>query len=64
MLPRSKHWHLIDYVFVVEVHWNLLKSTNLTTGQAVLGHKSKRHQDWFDDNAQEIEHFISKKWQA
>ena len=45
----------------IEVQWNLLKSTILTTGQAVLGLKSKRHQDLFDDNDQEIEHLISKK---
>ena len=30
----------------------------------MLGLKSKRHQDWFDDNDQEIEHLISKKRQT
>ena len=53
-----------EYPENIKEHWNLLKSTILDTCQTTLGYKSRKHQDWFDENDAEIELLISKKREA
>lgn len=40
------------------------RTSILKTSQDVLGLKTKQNEDWFDENDEEIEHLISKKWQT
>lgn len=48
----------------INQHWSLLKSTILDTCKTTLGYKSKKLQDWFDENDTEIEQLISNKRKA
>ncbi|XP_037136570.1 uncharacterized protein LOC119139708 isoform X1 [Syngnathus acus] len=50
-----------EYPEDIEEHWSLLKSSILDTCSATLGYKSRKHQDWFDENDTAIEQLISKK---
>ncbi len=53
-----------EYPDDIEGHWSLLKSNILDTCKTILGYKSRKHQDWFDENDTEIEQLISKKRKA
>lgn len=54
----------LDYPDNVEDHWNPLKSTIPDACTNILGHKTRKHLDWFDENDIERERLISKKWDA
>ncbi len=43
-----------EYPDDIEGHWSLLKSNILDTCKTILGYKSRKHQDWFDENDTEI----------
>ncbi|CAI9743341.1 Hypothetical predicted protein [Octopus vulgaris] len=34
---------------LVEENWNQLKETIITACEETIGHKKRKHQDWFDD---------------
>ncbi|KAL2084419.1 hypothetical protein ACEWY4_019937 [Coilia grayii] len=48
----------------VKAHWKALKTTLLDTCKDTLGYKTRKHQDWFDDNDIEIEQLINAKRKA
>ena len=48
----------------MEQHWKTLKTTLLETSRDTIGYKTKRHQDWFDENYIEIQHLIDAKRKA
>ena len=114
MHPRSKHWHLLDYVITrqrdradvlltraiagsrcdvgkfkdldtsnqfkgnlqerllskpgdnlsVEEHWTNDKIALTDACKEAFGFKTKRHQDWFNENDKEIKQLIESKRQA
>ncbi|XDV17694.1 hypothetical protein PO909_023519 [Leuciscus waleckii] len=39
-----------EYHDDIEGYWSLLKSTILATCKTIIGYKSRKHQDWFDEN--------------
>ena len=45
----------------VEEHWNQLKSAVITSCKETIGFKTKKNQDWFDDNDDELQRLI-RKW--
>jgi len=45
-------------------HWNKLKSTIRKTCDEVLGHETRKHQDWFDENDLELKQLIDRKREA
>ena len=51
----------LQYPPSVYEHWNVLKTAITTACTEVLGHQSKTHQDWFDENDQEIQDLVEKK---
>ena len=86
MHPRSKHWHLIDYVIVRRTDRQVVRVTKTMCGAecwtdhrlvvsklnlriqhssaaTTLGHPSRKHQDWFDENDDEIQRLLEEKYQ-
>nr|VZI46777.1 unnamed protein product [Spirometra erinaceieuropaei] len=71
--PRSRQWHLLDYVLIrrrdqrdvpnasVENRWCQLRDTVQSTALAVLGRARRQHQDWFDDNDVVISNLLAEK---
>ena len=47
-----------------EAQWEQLKSTVLQTAEDTLGFSSRKHQDWFDENDQEIQKLLKEKRSA
>ena len=47
-----------------EKSWNILRDTVYYTASEVLGHQTKKHQDWFDENNTEILNLLSEKRKA
>lgn len=41
--------------------WNSFKDSIMTIGKKVLGKPNRQHQDWFDDNNQEIHELITRR---
>lgn len=39
-----------EYTEDVEEHWEALKTTLLETSRDTAGYKTRKHQDWFDEN--------------
>ncbi|XP_036389460.1 deleted in malignant brain tumors 1 protein-like [Megalops cyprinoides] len=52
-----------QYPAHTETHWDMLRSAIIDTCKNILGYKTKKHQDWFDENDQEIQ-LINIKRQA
>ncbi|KAK4328318.1 hypothetical protein Pmani_001262 [Petrolisthes manimaculis] len=50
-----------EFSVPVSTHWDELKSSILTTCQNTLGHRQKKHQDWFDSNDQSLKELIDQK---
>lgn len=48
----------------VKDHWSRLKEVIHSTCQETLGYRVKKHQDWFDENDDEIQSLIDKKRKA
>ncbi|KAK0135466.1 hypothetical protein N1851_028677 [Merluccius polli] len=48
----------------VKGHWEALKTTILKTSRDIIGFKTSKHQDWFDENDAEIQHLIDAKRKA
>ena len=44
-----------------EAEWSAFKDTVYTTAKEVLGHPHRKHQDWFDENDQEILDLLARK---
>ncbi|KAL8620900.1 hypothetical protein ACOMHN_025033 [Nucella lapillus] len=57
MHPRSRHWHLIDYVIIRAKDRDAVHSSALET----LGPATRYHQDWFDKNDSEIHALLVDK---
>ena len=45
-------------------HWEQFKSAVKEVCDEVVGHKKKKHQDWFDENDEELQHLVDQKRQA
>lgn len=61
-LQKTLHERLPEeYPEDVEEHWQTLKTILLDTCKDTLGYKTRKHQDWFDDNDDEIEQLINNK---
>jgi len=45
-------------------HWEQFKSAVKEVCDEVLGHKKKKHQDWFDENNEELQQLTDKKRQT
>lgn len=45
----------------IEKHWDTLSSTIINSCKTILGHKMRKHQDWYDENDTEIQHLINIK---
>ena len=45
----------------VESEWATFRDTVYKTAETILGHPTRKHQDWFDDNDQEILDLLSRK---
>lgn len=52
-----------EYPEDVEEHWEALKITLLETSRDTVGYKTRKHQDWFDEN-DEIQHLSHAKQKA
>ena len=48
----------------VEEYWGELKAAILSASEATIGFRTKKHQDWFDENDHIIEAMISEKRKA
>ncbi|XP_060759866.1 uncharacterized protein LOC132870238 [Neoarius graeffei] len=53
-----------EYPEDVEEHWKTLKTILLETCMDTLGYKTRKHQDWFDNNDTKIEQLIDAKRKA
>nr|AOE48155.1 hypothetical protein [Eumigus monticolus] len=53
-----------EYPPDVTQHWKSLKATIQDSCRETLGYKTRKHQDWFDENDEEIEALISDKRKA
>nr|XP_054768285.1 uncharacterized protein LOC129275831 [Lytechinus pictus] len=62
MHPRSKHWHLIDYVLVRGRDLNDILHTR--SSEETIGFSIKKSRDWFDENNKEIQELLEKKRSA
>ena len=47
-----------------EKYWEELKAAILSASEATIGFRTKKHQDWFDENDHIIEAMISEKRKA
>lgn len=45
----------------IEEHWATLKTVILSAGEESVGYCKIKHQDWFDENDQEIQTLLNKK---
>ena len=45
----------------IKEHWDQMKLAITTTCEETLGLKKKRHQDWFDDNNEQLQQLIDEK---
>ena len=45
----------------LEAAWSSFRDAVYNTAKSVLGHPKKKHQDWFDDNNQEIFGLLAEK---
>ncbi|KAK0142398.1 Craniofacial development protein 2 [Merluccius polli] len=52
---------LDQYPEDIEKHWDTLSDTIMNSCKAILGHKTRRHQDWYDENDTEIQQLINTK---
>ncbi|XP_076067687.1 uncharacterized protein LOC143040480 [Oratosquilla oratoria] len=48
----------------IEEHWNQLKVAILDTCKETIGYKTKKHQEWFDENDEQLKQLIDKKRKA
>ena len=48
----------------VKEHWDQLKTAITSTCTDTLGTKKRKHQDWFDDNDEQLQQLIDKKRKA
>lgn len=48
----------------IETHWGMLKSTITDLSKSILGNKTRKHQDWFDENNSAIQQLIDTKRQT
>ncbi|KAJ8417438.1 hypothetical protein AAFF_G00286650 [Aldrovandia affinis] len=48
----------------IETHWDLLKSITMDSCKSTLGYKTRKHQDWCDENDNEIQQLIDIKRQT
>lgn len=53
-----------NYPENVEEHWQTFKSAVLSAGEESAGFVKKKHEDWFDENDEEIQSLIEKKRKA
>ena len=44
----------------LEVLWSRLRNTTYEASLSVLGTLKRKHQDWFDDNDQQIQHLLKE----
>ncbi|KAL8568569.1 hypothetical protein ACOMHN_058505 [Nucella lapillus] len=56
MHPRSRHWHVIDYVIIRAKDRQDVRIT-----KAVCGPATRHHQDWFDENDSKIHALLEDK---
>ena len=49
---------------IPETLWDQLKSAIPQTSEQVLGFTTKKNKDWFDENNQEIQELLAKKWSS
>ncbi|CAI5798687.1 Hypothetical predicted protein [Podarcis lilfordi] len=57
--------HLLsDFPDKTEEHRTKLKTSIIAACEQTIGYQTKKHQDWFDENDDEIEHIIDKKRKA
>ncbi len=47
-----------------EKHWGTLSTAIMNSCKNILGHKKRRHQDWYDENDTEIQQLINIKRQT
>ena len=47
-----------------ETLWDQLKCVILQISKDVLGFTTKKNKDWFDENNQEIQELLAKKWSS
>ncbi|XP_068599205.1 uncharacterized protein [Brachionichthys hirsutus] len=47
-----------------ETHWRTLSSAIMDSCKNILGHKKRRHQDWYDENDTQIQQLIDIKRQT
>ena len=45
-------------------HWDTLSATIMNSCKAILGHKTQKHQDWFDESNTKIQRLIDTKWKT
>ena len=51
----------VEYPDDVEQHWSILKTAMLSACQKTTGFLKRQHQDWFDENNEEIQSVIDQK---
>ena len=44
-----------------EENWTVFHKTVLSSAASTLGHPSRKHQDWFDENDDEIQRLLEEK---
>ena len=44
-----------------EENWTVFHKTVLSSAACTLGHPSRKHQDWFDENDDEIQRLLEEK---
>ena len=44
-----------------EENWTVFHKTVLSSAASTLGHPSRKHQDWFDENDDEIQRLLDEK---
>ncbi|XP_063598691.1 uncharacterized protein LOC134775161 [Penaeus indicus] len=67
MHPRSRHWHLIDYILTHQrdIRDVLHTSDVYSIGTTKISYPaSKKNKDWFDENNLEIKELLEKKRSA
>ncbi|KAK0147897.1 Craniofacial development protein 2 [Merluccius polli] len=50
-----------QYPTDAEKHWGRLSSTIINCSKSILGHKKRKHQDWYDENDTEIQQLLAIK---
>ncbi|KAK0146682.1 Craniofacial development protein 2 [Merluccius polli] len=53
-----------QYPTDAEKHWGRLSSTIINCSKSILGHKKRKHQDWYDENNTEIQQLLAIKQQT